>query len=89
MIGTGFNTWTLSVIAELRQSVETIVLHNLFKDLNDLLSRVGYPPIHFSIISAALEEEHSHRVDRRYQFRPARPGAVRWLTITQSTIRGG
>ncbi|MBA7553796.1 hypothetical protein ES705_46395 [subsurface metagenome] len=47
-----------AVIAELRQSVETIVLHHFFKDLNDLLSRTGYPPIHFSSISAALEKSN-------------------------------
>jgi hypothetical protein len=45
-----------TVIAELHQSSEVIVLHHFVKDLNDLLARTGYPPIHFSNISAALEE---------------------------------
>ena len=45
-----------AVIAELRQSTEAIVLHHFVKDLNDLLARVGYPPIHFSSISATLKE---------------------------------
>ncbi|MBW8003636.1 MAG: hypothetical protein FVQ80_16760 [Planctomycetes bacterium] len=44
-----------AVIAELRQSSETIVLHHFVKDLNDLLARAGYPLIHFSSLSAALE----------------------------------
>jgi len=47
-----------AVIAKLRQSVETIVLHHFVKDMNDLLSRAGYPPIHFSSISAALEKSN-------------------------------
>ncbi len=45
-----------AVIDELRQSAETIVLHHFVRDLNDLLARAGYPLIHFSSLSEALEE---------------------------------
>ena len=45
------------ILTELRQSVETIVLHHFVRDLNDLLARTGYPPIHFSSISMVLEDE--------------------------------
>ena len=46
------------VTNELRQYTETILVHNFVKDLNDLLTRAGYPRIHFWNILEALKESN-------------------------------
>ncbi len=44
------------VAAELHQCTDSVINHHFVKDLNDLLLRAGYPPIHFSRVTEALEE---------------------------------
>ena len=47
------------VRAQLRAHAEPVLLHYFVRDLNDLLTRSGYPPIHFSGISAVLKNTES------------------------------